>query len=283
MLPSPLPEGTPRVSARPTRRARFAWGLCAPLLSVSLAACGGGVPLLHSVHALAPGKTALALGVSDRFALGDEKNALDYAQQRPPGAPPGDARYARGVVVALVEGPAVAPYAAARIGIPGANEAGLSYSGQAVRADARHAFEWEQSALSAGLGVTGRGLGQSPLDLPGTELDKARGFGVDLPLLYGYRTDADLISVWAGLRGSLDHWSGDVSLDELQPYKLSANRLAAGPVLGLAIGLPPLWVAAELEVDYAHVTGSLARPGARYDANVDGWSVRPAGALIAKF
>jgi hypothetical protein len=187
------------------------------------------------------------------------------------------------VVVALVEGPAVAPYAAARVGIPGSNEAGLSYSGQAVRADARHAFEWDQSALSAGLGVTGRGFGQSPLDLPGADLDHARGFGLDLPLLYGYRTDADLISVWAGLRGSVDHWSGSVALDPGQAFSLSADRWAAGPVLGLAIGLPPFWVAAELEVDYAHVTGSLDRPGARYDANVSGLSARPAGALVAKF
>jgi hypothetical protein len=265
--------------------ARFslASGLGASLLSLLVPACGGGVPLLHPAHPLAPGKTAFAVGVSDRFALGDEKKALDYAQQRPPGAPPGGPRYARGVVVALAEGPAVAPYVSARVGIPGSNEAGLSYSGQAVRADVRHAFEWEQSALSAGLGFTGRGFGESPLDLPGTDLDRAHGFGVDLPLLYGYRTDADLISVWAGLRGSLDHWSGDVALDELQPYKLSANRLAVGPVLGLAIGLPPLWVAAELEVDYAHITGSVARPGSGSDANVDGLSVRPAGALIAKF
>jgi hypothetical protein len=241
------------------------------------------VPLLHPVHALAPGKTAFAVGVSDRFALGDEKQELDYARERPAGALPAEARYGRGVVVALVEGPAVAPYVSARLGIPGSNEAGLSYSGQALRADARHAFEWEHSALSAGLGFTGRGFGQSPLDLPGTDMDRARGFGVDLPLLYGYRTDADLISIWAGLRGSLDHFSGNVSLDGLRPFTLSATRLAAGPVVGVAIGLPPLWVAAELEVDYAHVTGSLARPDARYDANVDGVSVRPAAALIAKF
>lgn len=242
------------------------------------------MPLLHPAHALSPGKTAFSLGVSDRFALADEKHALDYAEARPPGAPPsGDARYGRGVMVALVEGPALAPYASARIGIPGANEAGLSYGGQAVRADARHAFEWEHSALSAGFGVTGRGLGQSPLDLPGADLDHARGFGVDVPLLYGYRTDADLIAVWAGLRGSLDHWSGHVSLDELQPFGLSANRVAGGPVLGLAVGLPPFWVAVELQVDYAHVTGSLDRPNARYDANVSGWSVQPAGALLAKF
>ncbi len=278
-----MPGGSPRLSARARPHARFARALRAALLCITLSGCGGGVPLLHPAHVLAPGKTAFALGVSDRFALADEKRALDYAEQRPPGAAPGDARYGRGVVVSLVEGPAVAPYVSARVGIPAANEAGLSYSGNALRADARHAFQWEHSALSTGLGFTGRGLGQSPLDLPGTDLDRAHGFGLDVPVLYGYRSDADLISVWAGLRGSVDHWSGDVSLDEQRPFALSATRIAAGPVLGLAIGLPPLWVAAEFEVDRAHITGSLDRPGARYDANIDGWSVRPAGALIAKF
>lgn len=271
------------MSARRASATRGAHGLGAGLLCCSLIACAGGVPLLHPARALPSGKTAFALGVSDRFPLGDQKEALDLAQQRSPGPAPSDARYGRGVVVALVEGPAVAPYASARLGIPGSNELGLSYSGQAVRADGRHAFEWGQSALSAGLGFTGRGFGQSPLDLPGANLDRARGFGVDLPLLYGYRTDADLISIWAGLRASLDHWSGSVDLDAQAPFTLSANRVAVGPVLGLAVGLPPFWVAAELEVDYGRVSGSLVRPGTRYDADVDGLSVRPAGALIAKF
>lgn len=217
--------------------------------------------------------------------LADEQAALDYALARPPGEPPtyDDPRYARGVLVALAEGPAVAPFVSARVGIPGSNEAGLSYSGQAFRGDARHAFEWDQSAVSAGLGITGRGFGQSALDLPGTELGKANGYGIDVPLLYGFRTDADLISVWAGARASYDHWSGTVALDRNEPFKLGASRLSAGPIVGMALGLPPFWIAAEVELDYAHVTGSLDRPGARIDAAVDGWSVRPAGALTAKF
>lgn len=243
------------------------------------------MPLLHPAHALAPGRTAFAVGVSDRFVLADQQEALDYALARPPDSQPNleDPRYARGVLVALAEGPAVSPFASARVGIAGSNEAGLSYSGQALRGDARHAFVWDKSAISAGLGVTGRGFGQSAFDPPGTELGKANGYGFDLPLLYGYRTDADLVSVWAGARASFDHWSGRVSLDRNEQFALAASRWAAGPILGLALGLPPFWIAAEVEVDYTHVTGSLDRPGARYDAAVDGWSVRPAGALTAKF
>jgi hypothetical protein len=261
----------------------WAWACAGPGLA-ALSGCGGsGVPLLHPAHALPAGRTAFAVGVSDRFVLGDAEQALDEAQQPMPGAPQGNAPPTRGQLVALVEGPAVAPYAAARIGIPGTNEAGLSYSGHALRGDLRHAFEWGHSALSAGLGMAGLGLGQSTENPPGTDLSGAHGVGLDLPILYGYRTDAELISIWAGLRGSFDRWSGDVSLDPSPAFELHATRVALGPIVGMSLGLPPFWVCAELELDYAHVTGSLERPGTRYDAQISGWSARPAGALVAKF
>jgi hypothetical protein len=256
------------------------------VLLSTLGACGGGVPLLHPAQVLPPGGTSFGVGVSDRLVLGAERTALDEAQQRSPGAPappPGDQSYTRGVLVALAEGPAVAPWASGRVGISGSNEAGLSYSGQALRLDARHAFEWDQTAFSAGLGLTGRGFGESPLDLPGTDLNRTNGVGVDVPLLLGYRSDAELLSVWGGARFGYDHWAGKVALDDQQSFTLSASRLSVGPVVGLAVGVTPFWVAAELELDYAHVTGSLERPGSDYDARVNGWSVHPAGALIAKF
>jgi hypothetical protein len=255
------------------------------LAAYSVTACGGGVPLLHPAHVLGAGQTSFGAGMSDRFVLGAERKALDDAQRRPPGAPPPgtDPGYTRGVLVAIAEGPALSPWASARAGIPGSNEAGLSLTGQAVRVDARHAFQSDNSACSLGLGLTGRGFDQSALELPGADLKRARGVGLDVPLLFGYHTDADLISLWAGVRGAYDHWSGQVALDTDAPFELSAGRLSAGPVLGLAVGLPPLWVAAELEVDYSHVTGTLERAGSQLDARLDGWSARPAGALVAKF
>jgi hypothetical protein len=249
----------------------------------SLSGCGGGVPLLHPAHALPAGRTAFAVGVSDRFVLGQARDALAESEQRTPGAPVEDARSTRGALVALAEGPTVAPYAAARVGIPGKNEAGLSYSGHSLRGDLRHAFEWDKSALSGGIGITGLGLGKTASEPPGTDLGGAHGIGVDLPLLIGYRSDAELISAWAGLRGSFDHWSGAVSLDQNAAFQLDASRLALGPMVGMSVGLPPFWVSVELELDYAHVTGSLDRPGTRFEAEVNGWSARPAGALVAKF
>ncbi|HEX3851093.1 MAG TPA: hypothetical protein VHW01_09015 [Polyangiaceae bacterium] len=257
----------------------------AMLTGCALAGCGGGVPLLHPARVLSVGQTSFGAGMSDRSVLGAERKALASAEQRSPDSalPVTDPGYTRGVLVAVAEGPALVPWASARVGIPGSNEGGLSYTGQALRADARHAFEWDNSALSIGLGFTGHGFGQSALELPGADLNHAHGVGLDLPLLFGYHTDADLISVWAGLRGAYDHWSGTLTLDNDAPFSLSAGRLSGGPVLGLAVGLSPLWVAAELEVDYSHVTGTLDRAGGHYDAQLDGWSARPAGALIAKF
>lgn len=249
-----------------------------------LTGCGGGVPLLHPAHVLPAGRTAFAVGVSDRFLLGDSKHAFEDGVQPTPGpVPQNDPRSARSALVALAEGPAIAAFAAARVGVPGSNEAGLSYSGQALRADFRHGFEWDSYALSAGLGLTGR-FGHTSADQPAnTDLSGAHGLGVDLPILLGYRTDADLISVWGGVRGSFDHWSGSVTLDANPAFDLDGRRLSLGPIFGMSLGLPPFWISAEIEIDYARVTGSLDRSGSRYDAKIDGWSARPAGAFTARF
>jgi len=259
-------------------------GLSAAAAIGLLTGCGGGVPLLHPAHVLPAGHTAFAVGVSDRFLLGDSKHAFEAAMQPPPGMPPEkDPRSARGALVTLAEGPSVAAFAAARVGIPGSNEGGLSYSGQAVRGDLRHAFDWGTYALSAGLGFTGR-FGHTSADLPpNTDLSGAHGLGVDLPVLLGYRSDADLISVWGGVRGSFDHWSGSVTLDPNPAFDLDARRWSLGPIFGMSVGLPPFWVSAEIELDYANVSGSLDRPATHYDMKIDGWSARPAGALTARF
>ena len=250
-----------------------------------LSACGGGVPLLHPAHTLPAGQTSFGAGVSDRFVLGAPRSDLDYARERTADAAPAaaDPRYTRGVLVAIADGPALAPWVSARVGLPGTNEAGVSFTGQGLRVDARHAIDWGSAAFSAGFGLTGRGFGHSALDLPGADLNRATGFGLDVPLLFGYRTDADLISVWGGLRGSYDHWSGKVSLDANEDSTLSATRLDAGPVVGLAVGVAPIYVAAELELDYSHVTGTVDRPAEQDAATFSGWSLRPAGALIGKF
>lgn len=258
-----------------------------PCLALALNVCGGGNPLLYPAQVLPAGQTAFGAGLSDRFVLGPERSALDYARERSVTAAtaPADARYTRGVLVALAEGPALAPWISARVGIQGTNEAGLSLTGQALRADARHAVEWDQTAFSAGIGVSARGLGRSPVELPGAELNRTTGFGLDVPLLYGYRTDADLISIWGGLRGAYDHWSGKVALGNPEDSTLSATRLSAGPMVGLAVGVAPIYVAAELELDYSHITGTLDQPApsAHDEASINGWALRPAGALIGKF
>lgn len=274
----------PRTSSKPsalmTRNVRLGLALCG--VFAIMPACGGAVPLLHPARVLAPGATAFAAGLSDRLLFGDARRELDEAEQSSLPERTGS-RGQRAALVAVVEGPALAAFASGRVGLPGSNEAGLSYSGQSLRVDARHGFKWGLSALSLGLGATGRGFGQSAVDLPGTDLSGAHALGVDVPVLFGYRSDADLISGWVGVRASFDHWAGKVALDRAEPFQLAANRYALGPLLGLAVGLPPFWVAAELEVDYAHTSGTLERGSEQEHASSRAWSVLPAGALIAKF
>ena len=134
----------PRDSASNLARARSAWRRVRVPASCSLSGCGGGVPLLHPAHALPAGRTAFAVGVSDRFLLGDAQHALDEAaSSRMPGAPSEDARARAACWSRLAEGPAVAPFAAARVGIPGhATRRASATAGRRLRADLRHAFEW---------------------------------------------------------------------------------------------------------------------------------------------
>lgn len=130
------------------------WPLIASALA--FAGCGGGAPLLHPAHTLNPGDVAMGAGLSGRVAL------------LPPDAPPGlDAEEAAAGLEALTVAPAIAPWVSARIGLEGANEGGLTYSGRAVRLDGRHAFGLGTPTLSVGLGasvVSARRPGNSPDD-----------------------------------------------------------------------------------------------------------------------
>ena len=52
-------------------------------------------------------------------------------------------------------GPGISPWVSARVGLPHANEAGLTYTGRSLRLDGRHAFSLGGAwALSLGLGAS---------------------------------------------------------------------------------------------------------------------------------
>jgi hypothetical protein len=271
------------------------------LLVTSLAAsgCGGGMPLLHPAHTLRPGQVSGSVGASGNFLLGDADAAIERTDAAGAGNSLGaneSQHTTEGIAAAVLGAPGVAPYVAGRVGVAERTEAGLAYSGRSVRIDGRHAFEDASKAFSAGLGLrallshpTSSPEGSPPSgELSGVDASGVTGFGADLPLLVGYRSDADLVQLWGGLRGSYELISGELlftaPLASAEMAELDATKFSAEALIGLGVGLSPIWVAVEVSAGYVHMDGELRPEGLPSAAGkVDGVTVTPAGAITGRF
>ena len=237
-----------------------------------LTSCGGGTALLHPAHTLSGGEVAAGAGVSGTFATGETASALD--------AQPADGESAA-IEAALLDAsaaPGVAPWVAFRACLGATSEAGMTYSGRAVRIDCRHAFESPKLALSLGAGVS------AILERGGD--DPPFGFGFDLPVLVGYRSDASLVQAWAGVRAGFESIEGSLDPEALAPFEpelpveFDADRYSGAAIVGLALGVRPIRVALELDVSYFAISvGSSGRP----ETTARGVALTPAAALIGHF
>ncbi|MBV9949891.1 MAG: hypothetical protein JOZ69_23820, partial [Myxococcales bacterium] len=159
---------------------------------------------------LPAGEVRASAGFSANVAalgLSDATGAARREAAAPPGGGPSPARapdetFARGVLVAASVAPGLAPFAGARVGIADAFEGGLAYTGRAVRADVRRAFDLAPHwALSLGIAGSAALYGNQPSDpLPDVDLARVRGWGGDVPLLVGYDSDGGLYAAWLGAR-----------------------------------------------------------------------------------
>jgi hypothetical protein len=275
------------------------------LSAVLLSACGGGGPLLHPAHTLPEGDVTFAAGTSGRFTLGGLREAEDQLEAAGTirgGATTPDERngFVKGALSRFAVAPGVAPFVAARVGLSHHNEAGLTYTGRAFRLDGRHAFEWPNLALSVGAMLTGalaRPNKQPPLEVsdeyggdPGLSdvtLASLTGYGFDLPVLFGYRSDADVVKIWTGLRAGFERDSANVSLvvapNESFASRANATRFWGGGLVGFSVGLAPIEVRAEVDAAYESVHGELVTGGEELTGDVAGWSLTPAMAISAKF
>jgi hypothetical protein len=246
------------------------------------------MPLLHPAQTLRLGDVRALAGFSSNVAVGElasaTRNAVNQAAGTSSAPPPGDVAYAQGALVAASIGPGLAPVVGARVGVGAQSEAGLVYTGRAVRADIRRSFELSDTwALSIGAGGSATLYGRSDqASIPNVDLGRLHGWGADVPILLGYKSDGDLYMLWLGARGGWQH----VDVDDLTsepgsaqlgtpPISLSATQFWGGGLLGAAVGFRHVHVAMELDVSYASVTGD-------YDethAHVAGVSLAPAAAL----
>lgn len=246
------------------RGAMCASGLAAALLC----ACGGASPLMHPAHVLGPNDVDLGAGFASEFSV-----ASAVADSSPT---------AERLLHEATVAPGLSPWLAARLGLDEGFEAGLGYTGRTMRIDARRAFELGAPTLSAGLGAS--------LVLPRRHDDlgfRVGGGGADLPLLLGFRSDADIFAGWIGARGGFEWLDGqrdlevapDAPLDTPTSEEVSGLHGFVGGLLGLRVGFR--YVHAVLEID-------AAMHWASGDVGAESVAVRqlglsPAGALVAHF
>lgn len=269
-----------------------------------LNACAGGAPLLYPAHTLPEGEVSLAAGTSGHLTVGELERAdsrLEDAAGIPGGATtePQRRQFAEGALVRLAVAPGVAPFVAARVGLGHHNEGGITYTGRSFRVDGRHAFEWPTVALSVGASAIGallhpgddpeRQVGDMPKaggGLRALNLTSVSGYGLELPVLFGYRSSADVVKLWTGVRAGFERDSANVRAtlapDTLVGTTGKATRFWGGGLVGFSVGLAPIEIRVEMNAAYQTVHGSLVTEDGEVSADVAGWSLTPAMAISAK-
>jgi hypothetical protein len=265
------------------KRPAAAEAVLSPAL-VLLAQCGGGLPLLHPAHTLAGGDVRAATGFTGNIATGDFSAAVrDVTSPSSSPPPAADDSHARAALALASVAPGVAPMVGARVGLGHEMEGGLAYTARAVRADARRSFDLSrQWSLSVGAGGTAVIRGYQAADaLRDLELGALHGWGADLPVLVGFASDGDLYQVWLGARGGWEHVdlgqpsASGASSESVGVASLSATRLWAGGLLGVAVGFRHVHVSMEMDACYATVAGEYGSTHAR----VSGLTLAPASSI----
>lgn len=255
---------------------------------------------MHPAHPLPADTFTGGAGVAGQFTTGRVQREIDEAE-RVAEQPITDAEtariYLRGLLADALVAPGASPWVGARLGVTDTQEAGITYTGRMVRIDARQAFVWDQLALSVGLGASGVLLSpesRAPGAPPGndSELD-ATGWGLDLPVLVGFRDTTGMFDVWAGARGGFERVRGDLRLlsaDGNSTFRAQASgqRWWGGLLAGLSAGVPPLSLRFELAINYQSLSGSMesddpARLPATGDIEGHAWSYSPTAGIFGKF
>jgi len=269
--------------------------------------CAGGAPLLHPAQPLPVDAVSAGAGVSGEFASSEINDAIARGRSAAGQSlsdPATANAYAEGVLTEALVAPGMAPWVAARVGLPGNTEAGLTYTGRSLRLDGRFAFDVaEQWMMSVGLGLCGVLL--TP-DREGTEVDDGgpntnpdaefeltgKGWGADLPVLIGYQVLDGIADVWLGPRFGFESLDGDLRLRRGDPTSplldAGGTSLWASFLAGFSLGIPPLWLRFELATTYHRLSGSVQATEPDSDLQFDkleagGWTLMPSGAIVGKF
>jgi hypothetical protein len=271
--------------------------------------CGAGVPLLHAPHPLDPGELSLGAGFSGQMVRGPMETRLSIQEQDESSVESTDR--ALGAVLRATQAASLAPWMGARVGIGNQSDVGLTYTGREVRTDAQYAWTFGAWAVSAGAGFGVIFSRQPRVDEEGAADGRARadtqtGFGLDVPLLVGWRSTPDVVQAWTGLRGGYERLGGNLHLESEASESTSSSldatvrRWYIGPVLGASVGVEPVWVTFELAAAYQLLRGDLREIGSAASPDSSqtpsqlpdpgrigfagtGYALVPSAALLARF
>jgi hypothetical protein len=239
-------------------------------------------------------------GVAAQFVRGEADDQIETSRTSAPtsSVTPGQAeKHLTGVIAHSLLAPGLSPWVGARVGVGYDSDAGLAYTGRGIRVDGRHAFQNESIALSIGLGAsavltrhTGDNVDDPALSrgIPGVDTSKVVGWGLDVPVLFGWRSDSEVLSVYGGVRAGYGRVFGDITvttaLSDPRSGDLDAWHLFVGPVAGLAVGVAPVYGIVEIAAPLQRGRGTVQVEGARdLSGSFTGLTLAPAAGLVARF
>jgi hypothetical protein len=225
------------------------------------------LPSLAPARPLAPGR--VEVGVGSAAALMATNSA----------------RGARRALARTALSPAVVPWVSPRVGLPESNEIWALFSGGSTGLGARHAWVGESWALSVGL--EGAWLNrETPHQAQTAALQpewRANGWQASVPVVVGWQSDTNLVSLWAGVRGRFARFRATAEGGEGG----TLDDRVAGGFAGLSVGVHPLWVRIELLAEYHNARLHSLRAGSSSlglgPGNFEVFSLTPAGALAVRF
>jgi hypothetical protein len=221
---------------------------------------------MHTAHPLKEDEVTMGAGFSATLPL--------------PEQPVGDGQTPERLVDEAAVSPGLAPWVGARLGLDGAWDAGLTYTARSARVDVRRATVVDGTALSAGVGASGL--------LPKRREDlglRVGGFGADVPLLVGWKSDADIYALWLGARGGAEYLVGqhtpeaDVVGVVAPDEDLEGWHLQGGGLIGFRVGFR--YVYAVLEVAAA-MHWAQVKIG-ELELQEQQFALSPAGAIVGSF